>query len=96
MLIGYPARSWCSRRQACSAASSAASSAAFAAAIPAWARRVVTLVSYSNFAIVAWMPWTVSLHPQAEAEGRPEPMAGFLSPVRRGVRAGRGGAGSRG
>jgi hypothetical protein len=26
------------------------------------------LASYSNFAIVVWMPWTVSLHPQAEAE----------------------------
>jgi hypothetical protein len=37
-------------------------------AIPPWVRRVVALASYSNFAIVVWMPWTVSLHPQAEAE----------------------------
>lgn len=26
------------------------------------------LASYSNFAIVVWMRWTVSLHPEAEAE----------------------------
>ena len=28
----------------------------------------VTLAGYSSFAIVMWMPWTVSLHPLAEAE----------------------------
>ena len=30
---------------------------------------------YSSFAIVMWMPWTVSLHPQAEAELRRIPVA---------------------
>src|ERR1039457_4574446 len=30
---------------------------------------------YSSFAIVMWMPWTVSLHPQAEAEFRRIPVA---------------------
>jgi hypothetical protein len=34
------------------------------------ARPVVTLARYSNFAIVMRMPWTVSLHPQAEGELR--------------------------
>ncbi len=32
--------------------------------LPWW----VTLARYSSFAIVRWMPWTVSLHPLAEAE----------------------------
>jgi hypothetical protein len=34
-----------------------------------------TLASYSSFAIVGRMPWTVSLHPQAEAELRRLPAA---------------------
>jgi hypothetical protein len=35
----------------------------------------VTLARYSSFAIVMWMPWTVSLHPEAEAELRRIPAA---------------------
>lgn len=37
--------------------------------------QAVMLARYSIFAIVMWMPWTVSLHPQAEAELKRLPTA---------------------